>query len=63
MNFSPQEWNSAVAIYNVGSRLVVTWCDYRKPKPLWCPRSETVPRNVQDSGSCEEFSGKTSKGL
>jgi len=30
MNFSPQEWNSAVAAYNVGSHLVVTQCDYRR---------------------------------
>jgi len=28
MNFSPQEWNSAVVAYNVGSLLVVTQCDY-----------------------------------
>jgi len=42
MNFSPQEWNSAVAAYNVGSLLVVTYCDYRRPLLLWCPGPDTV---------------------
>ena len=34
MNFSPQEGNSAVAAYNVRSRLVVTSSDYRKCSSL-----------------------------
>src|SRR3989442_13962827 len=29
LNFSPQEGNRAVAASNVGTRLVVTQCDYR----------------------------------
>jgi len=30
MNFSPHEENSAFRAYNAGSRVVVTWCDYRR---------------------------------
>ena len=35
MNFSPQEGNSAVAAYNVRSRLVVTSSDYRTCSSLF----------------------------